>query len=213
MTFLPGFLGGGQATVTYTGTNSITTAPPFTWTAQPIGAAAADRLVAVALMYAATGAVSSVTIGGIAATKVAGTVSGVALSEIWVAAVPTGTTANIVVNSGTVLTARFAVSIYAIYGAASATPVATGTSTANPGAATLACTANCAVIGGFCIAAVPGSVRTSWSGITEDNDADFGPFNSYSAASKQDINGSLAIAATPSAAITNVAFAAAAWSP
>lgn len=211
MTFLPGFLGGGRATVSYQGTNTGAGATPTTFAGQAIGAASPERLVAVALTYSSSSPIGSVTIGGIAATKVVG-ISGLVQSEIWVAPVPTGTTANIVLGAGTSVGARFAISVYAIYGASSATPIATATSSANPGTGTLACSANCAAIGGFAIGNLT-PVRSSWTGLIEDNDADVAPTLSYSAASAQDINGNLAVTVTPSAGVTAVAFAAAAWSP
>lgn len=68
-----------------------------TFTAQPIGAADSSRrvLVAVTLFDTSGTFPQSVTVGGVAATKLVSE----AVTSIWSAAVPTGTTADVVVSS------------------------------------------------------------------------------------------------------------------
>lgn len=75
----------------------------YTFSAQDIGAAAADRIVAVTIggeRNAATGDLDTVTIGGVSATiiKVSNGASPNYFTAIAYASVPTGTTADVVVN-------------------------------------------------------------------------------------------------------------------
>lgn len=87
-----------------------------------IGTASSDRLVAACFTTKTNGTVSSVTIGGVSATKAIGARDTGSnpnqVSEIWVAAVPTGTTAVVVVtfSSNTNLTS---VTTYSITGSSS----------------------------------------------------------------------------------------------
>ncbi len=73
----------------------------YTFAAQPIGAAAADRRVIVAVGLRTT-TLDSVTIGGIAATQDSSFTALGNIAAIWSAVVPTGTTADVVIaTSGT----------------------------------------------------------------------------------------------------------------
>ena len=72
---------------------SGSTSSPHTFSSQSIGAAHSTRQVFVATYI---GNASAVTIGGISATQVASAASG--LLKLWRAAVPTGTTASVVVT-------------------------------------------------------------------------------------------------------------------
>jgi hypothetical protein len=99
--------GGGAAAVGHTGltwraapTQSTEQSPTYTFTSQAIGTAAADRWVIVGVS-SVSGAlpsptVGNVTVGGVNATNVVG--AGSSGVQLWRALVPTGTTANIVVN-------------------------------------------------------------------------------------------------------------------
>jgi hypothetical protein len=80
-----------------------TTLSAYTFTAEPIGTAEADRIVIVAIASssAASQQVSTgtpVTIGGVAATQVVMTGLSTRSVEIWEANVPLGTTADIVIT-------------------------------------------------------------------------------------------------------------------
>jgi hypothetical protein len=208
--FQPGFLGSGRATRTFNG--SATALPaggtPFTFNAVPIGAASPDRLVVIALMMQAND-VASVTIGGIAATKAIGINNGTTFCELWIAAVPTGTTANVALGGGSGTNPRLCIASYSLYGA-SAAPLATATDITSTYDANLAFGANCVVIGAFTNAPAIGS-SDIWTGLTEDVDAVNSNTN-FSAASIQDVSGSLAINVTPSALSTG-ALVCAAWGP
>lgn len=116
--------------ITYQSNNNDTTnTTAYTFTGQSLGAAAGDRdiVVAIGARNNATGVVSSVTIGGVSATllkAIDDTNAGSDLVELWIAAVPTGTTGDIVVNfTGTML--RCAIIVWSMTGASSITPSAT----------------------------------------------------------------------------------------
>lgn len=107
--------------ISYISNNStVASQSSYTYTAQGIGTADPTRIVAVAISYNAgsgANAVSGVTIGGNAATSSgAATTSTVgAATDIYYLAVPTGTTANIVV-SFSVNPSRIAISVYSVIG-------------------------------------------------------------------------------------------------
>lgn len=99
-----------------------------TYLAQSIGAAAADRVVVVCVGNETgftNGGVSGVTIGGVAATKVITSAPALDYASIWSLAVPTGTTADVVITTPGVWDLNGIV-VGALYGAASATPAHTG---------------------------------------------------------------------------------------
>lgn len=216
MTFLPGFLGGAAGSIIFN-TSAIALpagGAPFTFAAQSIGVASPDRLVAVALMYGAVGAIGSVTIGGIAATKVIGAANGTAFAEIWVAVVPAGTTANIDLGSGSGTFPRLCISVYSIYGIANQTPLSTGTDITSPYSVGLSSAAGCVAIGAFINNT--NTLGVTWTGLTEDVDG-LNPgavLNawSYSSASLQAINDPVTATVTPNT-LSNAALVAALWSP
>jgi len=144
----------------------------FTFSAQNISTAASDRYVIAGISFRAVGTVtfSSVTIGGVSATlhstsynTVGGNSTGTCLA---IAAVPTGTTADVVVNlSGTAL--RCGHGLWRVTGLASATPTDGSGSTAS--APTYAIDV---VAGGFAIGCAysADTATASWTGITEKYD-------------------------------------------
>lgn len=118
--------------LTDAGTNSADL-PAYTFSGKAIGSPSATRRVIVALAFRATNsaAISSVTIGGVTAEKVVesrmGTTSA-SVASIWIATVPTGDTADVVVNL-TASAARIGAAIYAADGLTSSTPYGTATAT------------------------------------------------------------------------------------
>lgn len=184
-------LGGSGGSATFTGVNFGTPAP--------------NRSIVVA-----SAALGSVTIGGIAATKVASVTSGVDTLAIWIALVPTGTSGSVAIaGAGSILAA---IAVYAMTGNASQTPSATGTSTANPPHASVAVPSN-----GVMIAAAASEAVTSpavWTGPAED--VDLGIVNairvstaSLAANNAQTVNSQCTMAGNNG---TNV-LVAAAWGP
>jgi hypothetical protein len=155
-------------------------ASTYTYTSQSLGAAAADRYIVVGVasrIGAASLTLSSLTVGGVTATIVdqrsaTGVASGgtaTTLGALAIAAVPTGTTGNVVVNlSATAL--RCVVSMWRFDGLASATAFAAGDSAATAPTINLDIPANGAAVG-IITAGYSGSLTASWTGLTEQYDA------------------------------------------
>ncbi len=115
--------------------NVNTAATTKTFSSLSLGAADAGRAILLSLTVTRPSAqnisVNSVTIGGVTATRVLQVIAGssTANAEIWYAAVPTGTTGDVVVvvSSGSSTTA-VSVALYRITDLASTTPTDTGVS-------------------------------------------------------------------------------------
>jgi hypothetical protein len=109
--------------------NSTTATGTYTFTSQNIGSADPSRIscVGIAAQAGSGVVVSSVTIGGTSAAQVSGAPStggaSGSLTDIWCLAVPTGSTATIVVTMSVPIT-RLAIEVYSILGTSSA--VSTG---------------------------------------------------------------------------------------
>jgi hypothetical protein len=146
----------------------------FTFSAQNLGAAAADRYIHVAV-FGREGSppnptqLSSVTVGGVTATiNIQQTDGDRETVAIVTAAVPTGTTGNIVVTWAESHD-NCEVAVYRSLGLITAVAIDTDSSTADPGTATLT-----ALAGGFCIGAATQRAvgSATWSGgVAEDYDA------------------------------------------
>lgn len=149
----------------------------YTFTAAPIGTAASDRIVVVGVQTRANAArsVSGVTIGGNAATSIVvanDTAQGADISALYYLAVPSGTTADIVVTLSAAMV-RCAINVWAVYGSSGA-PTASASDTVFTSAAlntTLSCNANGAIIGMAEGLTGTGTASWTWSGITEQSDA------------------------------------------
>jgi hypothetical protein len=120
------------AAITYVSSNSnesnLTT---YTFSAQSIGTAAADRFVIVgcyAPRNTSTCTITDVTIGGITATQLVQSKDASAFSDfaIYGASVPTGTTADVVVTLSAAPD-RFGIDVFAATALSSTTPTATQT--------------------------------------------------------------------------------------
>lgn len=179
----------------------------FTFTSKAAGAAASNRylLAAISGRSGSTATdITSVTIGGIAATNVirvfgAGSGSGENVTAIYIAAVPTGTTATVVVTFN-VNFARCSVSLYRAVDLVSSTATATASSlVANPTG-----TFNVSA-GGFAIGAAYTQATSSftWTNLTENVDTTTNFTNTYTAASSNFATAqtSLAITATPASSV------------
>lgn len=146
--------GGGGSNLAFIGSNSsVTAGASFTFTSQAIGVASANRIVVLAITHGVTGGLNipTVTIGGISAALATGSnvnSGGGMYTELWYAAVPTGTTANIVITlSGS--EGRLAIGVYTITSATSAFSAANGSGSAS--ASTLSTTVT-VPSGGYAIA-------------------------------------------------------------
>lgn len=149
-------------------TNSGNTSP-YTFAAQNFGTAHADRFIIACIEVRGTGptTVSNVTIGGVAATVVSQPVGNGNVAAIAIAAVPTGTSGNVVFSvDGSPL--RAALQLYRAVGIDSSTPYDTATSVADPPSGSLDVPA-----GGFAIGCVASGIGGfAWTGLTEDADGD-----------------------------------------
>ncbi len=160
-------------TVTYQGKAENTAgASSYSFTSQPIGAAQADRYVIVGIGWANLGpSITSVTIGGVAATQVALNANANGSSALYIALVPTGTTATIAINFSSTTLLHCGIAIWSATGLTSTTPVSFGNSSASATPSVALTT----VEGGFAIAyAHVGSnvnysnTTVSWSGVVAD---------------------------------------------
>lgn len=168
-------LSGTPATIALTAqatsTSDLTT---YTFSSQALGDAAADRYVAVAVAARSgpTGTISSVTIGGQSATQAVTVGSSAQTGDIWIAAVPSGTTGDVVVTFSTGQ-ARCTIAVYRLTGIGGVTPDDTDTDTVAAGNVmqldALSVPAN-----GVAIALVASNTASSiswtWTGLTEDTD-------------------------------------------
>jgi hypothetical protein len=144
----------------------------YTFSSVSFSTARADRrLVAAVFEQGGAVGISSVTIGGVSASQLVGS-GGTTnpLVSLWIAAVPTGTSGNVVVQFGAG-TANCAIAVWAVYGASSSTAFATATTSAaeNPASESLSVPAN-----GVAIAAsrqVDNTNAFTWSGLAENFDA------------------------------------------
>ena len=161
--------GAAPVTVSYTalGVFSGDASQPFAGTA--IGTAAANRHVVLVIGTGGNITISSATVGGVSAAEIVKAEGGDNMrTHIYIAAVPTGTTADVVVTqSGT---SNGGVGVWAMYGAsATAHDTLTSTSTSNPVTGTIDIAENGAAIGGIYANRylLPTYV---WTGLTEKYD-------------------------------------------
>lgn len=155
---------GGTNTTTYTGV--------------AIGAAASDRQVWVGICNLDLGGLSSlvtdVTIGGVAATIESSTRSsdGATFETFWCwAAVPTGTTANIVITCSAGSTNESGISVYRVVGADTTSPLQAGDADTEDNFPVGITVPDDGALLGFATVFGDGTTTSTWSGaLTEDAD-------------------------------------------
>jgi hypothetical protein len=190
-----------------TGVNATT----FTFSSQALGAAASDRriVVAVGAGGGSVGTASGVTVGGVTATQVVHAALDVeANSSIWWAAVPTGTTGDVVVTF-TSSKGNCGVSCYRLTGAdmvlSTATDVAAGSGAASLG--TVGTPDNAVVVGNVYLTEGGGATRTNtWAGLTENLDDEIEGGSIHSTASGLITSALVSATATPSGSTSNEVF-------
>lgn len=198
-----------DATITLTDSPvSTSDLTAYTFTAAAIGTAAVGRRVIVCVSgYSGSNpAVSSVTVGGNAATAVVSQISVGQRSAIYIIQVDTGTTADIVVTFS-VGCSFCGAAVFAAYNLLSSTATDTGSSTANPATGTMNISAG--GVGVAYAAAYAAASRTfTWAGLTErvDEDVEAALFDTHSAASAAFASAQtgLTVTATPSAAVSAI---------
>jgi len=152
----------------------LTSATTYTFTSRALSTAASSRKIVVAIAgYTGTTTVSSVTVGGVSATLVVQKQVNAASAnaELWIAAVPTGTTGTVVVTWGAGRTGC-GIGLYAVYGI---NPTASNTATASDAATAASITASLNIPAtGVAIAvstsSQAGGVTQSWTNLTKNYD-------------------------------------------
>lgn len=155
------------------GAESSSDLTTYTFSTQNLGVADSARYIIVGIMARAIGGsttVSSVTVGGISATLVVEHFNSSSNSDyagLWIAAVPTGTTGDVVVtfSAGQL---RAHIDLWRAVNISSATATDTDKSTASPPSVALDIPAGGFAIGCGCSGA--GGSSCTWTGLTENND-------------------------------------------
>lgn len=141
----------------------------YSFAGQNLGTASADRYIVAAFAHragAGTPTGSTVTIGGVGATFLAGVSNGTGRCELWIALVPTGTTGTISITWSAGV-ARCVMGAWALTSLQSSTPTATYSSIASP----MSVSANIAA-GGVALAMgfANVSATATWAGLNENFD-------------------------------------------
>lgn len=172
---------------TYTyNTRSIdgSTSTAHTFTGLNIGAADPARFVIIGVAMRNGGSISSLTIGGNAATALVTSGGNAIGSHFYGLLVPSGTTATVVVNHGTNSTCL--VSSYSLYNLASTTPVSTALSSNVTPADLSSNTAIDAIVLGLVHQGNSTSTTFTWTGLTERwDETGAAPVTSWSGADGQ----------------------------
>ena len=213
MSFLPGMTGalsgeGSRATLVYRDNDvNLTDGTSFTFSGKSIGTAATDRHVIVAVYWLAASSrtISSATIGGVAAT-IAVQGADTDGNGIIIAAVPTGTTADIIITlSGAA--DDMAIGWWTVTNPISATATATNTADDTDGTASVNLTIPS---GGFAIAAATDAsdaTAITWTNADSRHESSLGGAIRYSGADKRTA-GAWTISTTSNG---NIQLVAAAW--
>ena len=140
-----------------------------TYSNQNFGPASSDRHIVVVLAARVAATISSISIGGVAATIAIQQAQSSNRIGLAIAAIPTGTSGDIVftLSSGTLF--RSLIAVYAVTGIDSLTAYATASATTNNGAMSLTIPADGIVIGGAMSFSTSSGAFT-WTNLTENSD-------------------------------------------
>ena len=204
--------GGGQATVALTDNSvDLGDTTTYTFSSQSLGAAASNRriIIAVAGDGTTTAIVSTLTVAGISAVKIAATQNVDTQVEIWIAEVPTGATGDVVVTFAGAK-ARCGIGVYRALDCL-LTAEATAGSTADPMSASLFIPSLGIAIG----VALDNSTSThTWTNLTERYETSMETTITHSGASDDNIVPQTpTITCDPSNAATQPAMALASFAP
>jgi hypothetical protein len=144
----------------------------YTFASKSLGTAAADRYIIVGVQHrgAVNRTVSSLTVDGISATQVHTIDRSASRVDIWIAAVPTGTTGDVVVTFNS-SNSRCVIQVWRAVGIDGSAPhdIADSNAAANDPTATIDVPAGGVAVGcGMCNGA---TASATWSGLAEDYDA------------------------------------------
>ena len=174
--------------------NATTDATSHTFTGMALGAADTRRYILVGVGYSSLSAGVTVTIAGNTAPLVSGTqaVSGVIRSEMHLLAVPTGTSATIVISKGDAIIPYIAVWSCLL-------PNATAYDTATSASDNPSLSLNTRRNGGFAVLAMSNGVDLtgfSWSGVTEDFEVGVSGARYSGGSNETTVTGSRSVSAT-----------------
>ena len=197
MIIFPGAVIGGALPVDVTlrdTANATTDATSHTFTGMALGAADTRRYILVGVGYSSLSAGVTVTIAGNTAPLVSGTqaVSGVIRSEMYLLAVPTGTSATIVISKGDAIIPYIAVWSCLL-------PNATAYDTATSASDNPSLSLNTRRNGGFAVLAMSNGVDLtgfSWSGVTEDFEVGVSGARYSGGSNETTVTGSRSVSAT-----------------
>jgi hypothetical protein len=197
MIIFPGAVIGGALPVDVTlrdTANATTDATSHTFTGMALGAADTRRYILVGVGYSSLSAGVTVTIAGNTAPLVSGTqaVSGVIRSEMHLLAVPTGTSATIVISKGDAIIPYIAVWSCLL-------PNATAYDTATSASDNPSLSLNTRRNGGFAVLAMSNGVDLtgfSWSGVTEDFEVGVSGARYSGGSNETTVTGSRSVSAT-----------------
>ncbi|MDB4261332.1 hypothetical protein N9878_00555 [bacterium] len=169
---------------TYIGsTVSTADATVYTFSSHALGDAAADRKIVIGVIHGnAAQTVSTLTVGGSSATAIENVNNSGSGCAMYYIDLTTGTTADIVVTL-TGLQSRCGISVYNVNGAATGAPNDSGNNGSDPLSVTGDLPANGCIIGYATSNRIITPGWATWSGITEDVDAQAESSTYYSAAS------------------------------
>ncbi len=173
-------------TVSFVGvTVSTANSTAYTFSSASLGTPAPGRVIIVGVTAADAASVytlNSLTVGGATANQQVFLETNTLHSEIWSVLLPAGVTGDIVATFSEAITSC-AIAVYATYNLTSATALATASSNADPGSATVRIPPRGIVIGNITSTAFVASGPYTWTGLTEDHDTTQENFVCCSAAS------------------------------
>lgn len=195
-------------------TYTVGAATVFTFTSTAIGTAAADRLVEVGISSASGVAISTVTVGGVSAVykATAGTGAG-SLIELWQAAVPTGTTGDIVVTYGA-SNAKCGIGVAAVYGASATLSSVQTATNVDPFVLSVNSPANGLILG-FCTEHTTSTKGFTWTNLTENFDVALDAATEHTAAGDTfaAAQSSLSVTCDPATALYGGGLIVGTWGP
>lgn len=214
--YTPAFnaVAGRSTTVTATDSAfSVTNLTTYTFTAMSLGTASENRyiLVGISARSGTAETISTVTVGGISATQVIDFQDSTSNAGLFIAAVPTGATGNVVVTfTGAMV--RAAVGLWAVTGLRSTTPFDTATDGVSAYSAAIDIPARGFAVG---IAFSHETGSLTWTNLTEDFDIFMNDNNNGNAgfASLYSINGQTNLTVSVNAAASNSLMALASFGP
>lgn len=151
--------------------NTAGSAPSHTFTGAALGDADPSRIIVLFICVQQNAGTITCSIGGVSATQFATVDNSTRRARGFAAAVPTGATGDIVISTTAGAASFYSYAAYALYGAASITPHDFEAKTSAPPSLSFDVPANGAGLAAIFDAS---TASATWSGLTEDFDANDG---------------------------------------